>query len=121
MADLDDLTLDELRRELAPGIAAAAAFDGWSPAAVASVAAEAGVDPDAAAYAFSGGAMEMILATVALEHGLIDERIFVALVVMALVTSLISGPALRRLLRKKAAGDTAEKPMLEPTSSTFKG
>ncbi|MFN8444034.1 MAG: cation:proton antiporter [Caldilineaceae bacterium] len=45
------------------------------------------------------GAMEIILATVALEHGVIDQRIFVALVIMALVTSLISGPLLKALWR----------------------
>lgn len=44
------------------------------------------------------GAMEIILASVALDQGLIDERIFVALVIMALVTSMISGPALQWLL-----------------------
>jgi Kef-type K+ transport system membrane component KefB len=46
------------------------------------------------------GAMEMILASVALEFGLIDQRIFVALVTMALVTSMMSGPLLQRLLKK---------------------
>ncbi len=45
------------------------------------------------------GAMEIILATVALESGLIDQRIYVALVVMALVTSMIGGPAMQRLMR----------------------
>lgn len=44
------------------------------------------------------GAMVMILATVAKDAGLIDDRIFVALIVMALVTTLISAPALSRLL-----------------------
>jgi len=44
------------------------------------------------------GAMEIILASVALEQHLIDERLFVALVVMALVTSLLSGPVMARLL-----------------------
>lgn len=48
------------------------------------------------------GAMEMILASVALEHGLIDQRIFVALIIMALVTSLLSAPALQRLMNKPA-------------------
>jgi Kef-type K+ transport system membrane component KefB len=43
------------------------------------------------------GAMEMILASIALEQGMIDERLFVALVVMALVTSILSGPLLDRL------------------------
>jgi ubiquinone biosynthesis protein COQ9 len=58
----NDSTLGELRRALAPRIAAAAAFDGWSRAAVASAAAETGVDPEVAAYAFRGGAMAMIAA-----------------------------------------------------------
>ncbi|MFO1429905.1 MAG: cation:proton antiporter [Candidatus Competibacteraceae bacterium] len=45
------------------------------------------------------GAMEIILATLALETGLIDERVFVALVVMALVTSMLSGPVVQRLVQ----------------------
>lgn len=45
------------------------------------------------------GAMEMILASIALEVGLIDQRIFVALVTMALVTSIMSGPLLQRLFK----------------------
>lgn len=44
------------------------------------------------------GAMEMLLATVALDVGLIDDRIYVALITMALVTSVISGPAIERLI-----------------------
>jgi Kef-type K+ transport system membrane component KefB len=44
------------------------------------------------------GAMEIILGVLALEHGLIDERMFVALVALALVTSLMSGPAMWHLL-----------------------
>ena len=50
------------------------------------------------------GAMEIILATTALEYRIIDERIFVALVVVALVTSLLSGPAMKMLLRSTADG-----------------
>jgi len=50
------------------------------------------------------GAMEIILASVALDYGLIDQRIFVALVVMALVTSMISGPVMKRLLRESPEG-----------------
>lgn len=38
------------------------------------------------------GAMEIILGLLALEYGLIGERTFVALVIMAIVTSVISGP-----------------------------
>ena len=44
------------------------------------------------------GMMEIILGLTALRAGLIGERMFVALVVMALVTSLMSGPAIRRIL-----------------------
>jgi Kef-type K+ transport system membrane component KefB len=43
------------------------------------------------------GAMEMILATVAKDAGLIDDRLFVALVIMALLTSVLSGPIMSRL------------------------
>lgn len=55
-----DPTLDEIRAHLAPVIAANAAFDGWTEAAVASAAAAQGVDPDVAALAFPGGAVAMI-------------------------------------------------------------
>jgi Kef-type K+ transport system membrane component KefB/mannitol/fructose-specific phosphotransferase system IIA component (Ntr-type) len=44
------------------------------------------------------GAMEIILALLALDAGLIKEQLFVALVVMALGTSLLSGPVMKRLL-----------------------
>jgi len=44
------------------------------------------------------GAMGMILASAALEYQLIDQRIFVALIIMALVTSVLSGPIMQRLL-----------------------
>jgi Kef-type K+ transport system membrane component KefB/mannitol/fructose-specific phosphotransferase system IIA component len=47
------------------------------------------------------GAMEIILGLLALKYGLIGERLFVALVVMALVTSLMSGPLLQRVLHLK--------------------
>ncbi|HTZ96113.1 MAG TPA: cation:proton antiporter [Terriglobales bacterium] len=45
------------------------------------------------------GAMEMILGILALQAGLIHEPMFVALVVMALVTSLISGPSIRMVVK----------------------
>jgi Kef-type K+ transport system membrane component KefB len=48
------------------------------------------------------GAMEIILGTLALQAGLIDSKMFVALVVMALLTSIISGPLLRRFTRNPA-------------------
>ncbi len=55
-----DLTLDELRESLAPLVAANAAFDGWSDAAVRAAAEAFGADPDVARLAFSGGAVDMI-------------------------------------------------------------
>lgn len=45
------------------------------------------------------GAMEMILGILALQSGLIRERMFVALVVMALFTSLVSAPTIGFLTR----------------------
>jgi Kef-type K+ transport system membrane component KefB/mannitol/fructose-specific phosphotransferase system IIA component (Ntr-type) len=45
------------------------------------------------------GAMEIILALLALEAGLLRVQVFVALVVMALATSLMSGPTMKWMLR----------------------
>ncbi len=61
-AEAEDRTLDELRLALAPVIAAEAAFDGWSDAALVQAAALEGVDPAVARMAFPGGAMDMITA-----------------------------------------------------------
>lgn len=44
------------------------------------------------------GAMEIILGTLALNAGLISKPIFVALVIMALVTSLTTAPLMRKFL-----------------------
>lgn len=46
----------------------------------------------------SRGAMEIVLGTLALQHGIIQKNLFVALVVMALLTSILSGPAMKRIL-----------------------
>ncbi|MBI3794882.1 MAG: cation:proton antiporter [Nitrospinae bacterium] len=54
------------------------------------------------------GAMEIILALLALEHGLIGEKMFVSLVIMALTTSVVSGPMMQLVLkskRKRQIGD----------------
>ncbi|HEX3771842.1 MAG TPA: cation:proton antiporter [Polyangiaceae bacterium] len=56
---------------------------------------------EAAAVGFgmnARGAIGIVLAEVAHEAGLLTDRIFVALVFMALATSLVSGPAMKRLL-----------------------
>jgi Kef-type K+ transport system membrane component KefB/mannitol/fructose-specific phosphotransferase system IIA component (Ntr-type) len=47
------------------------------------------------------GAMEIILGVLALEAGIIRQRLFVALVVMAIVTSAMSGPLMRWVLRQR--------------------
>lgn len=44
------------------------------------------------------GAMEIILGTLALQAGIINQRLFVALVIMAIATSALSGPLIRLLL-----------------------
>jgi K+:H+ antiporter len=44
------------------------------------------------------GAMEIVFGLLGLQYGLISERIFVALVLLAIVTSMMSGPAMRALL-----------------------
>jgi len=56
----------------------------------------------------NAGAMGIILAFLALEYSLINEKVFVALVITAIVTSMMSGPLIqwamggRALFAKKA-------------------
>jgi Kef-type K+ transport system membrane component KefB len=47
------------------------------------------------------GAMEMILGILALQAGLIREQMFVALVIMALFTSLVSAPSIHALVSRR--------------------
>ncbi|HCW07191.1 MAG TPA: cation/H(+) antiporter [Cytophagales bacterium] len=54
----------------------------------------------AAAGMNARGAMGIILAIVALENGLINEKVFVSLLIMALATSISSGPLMKWLLKK---------------------
>lgn len=61
-----DPTLDELRLLLAPAIADAAVFDGWTKEAVTLAAEQEGYDPDVALLAFPGGKMDMVEAWI--EH-----------------------------------------------------
>ncbi|WP_305098318.1 COQ9 family protein [Croceibacterium aestuarii] len=70
MAGADDPTLDEMRIALAPRIATAAVFDGWSDTALVSAAAAAGVDPAVARLAYPGGSMDMIAGWI----GWVDAR-----------------------------------------------
>lgn len=56
----------------------------------------------AVGYALNArGMMEIVLGLTALKAGLIGERLFVALVVMAIVTSVMSGPLIQRVLGRK--------------------
>lgn len=50
------------------------------------------------------GAMEIILALLARDAGLVDDRVFVALVTMAIGTSLLAGPMMKRLLYGPSSG-----------------
>ncbi len=56
----DEMTLDELRVALAPLISAEAAFDGWSPVALARAAETLGIPADRARLVFPRGAVDMI-------------------------------------------------------------
>ena len=47
------------------------------------------------------GAIEIILGIVALENGIINEKVFVSLVIMALLTSMTSGPLMRWMLQRE--------------------
>jgi len=47
------------------------------------------------------GTMEVVLGMLALESGLISEQLFEALVVMALLTAIVPGPALQYLLQRR--------------------
>lgn len=51
----------------------------------------------------SHGAIEIILGTIALQAGLIHERVFVALVFMALVTTISSAPLMNFFIKRKNA------------------
>ena len=62
--DIADLTLDELRLALAPAIADAAVFDGWSDEALVLAAEQMGADIDVARLAFKDGALGMVFAWV---------------------------------------------------------
>lgn len=60
MADVADMTLDELRAALAPHLAPNAAFDGWNAKAVTVAADAIGADHDVARLAVPGNAVDMI-------------------------------------------------------------
>jgi Kef-type K+ transport system membrane component KefB/mannitol/fructose-specific phosphotransferase system IIA component (Ntr-type) len=66
------------------------------------------------------GAMEIILGILALQAGLIRENMFVAMVIMALFTSLVSAPSINFLIsrrRKLTLKDTVEARLFLPMLS----
>lgn len=89
----EDFTLDELRLALAPALADAAVFDGWSAEAVDGAAAAIGCDPRVARLAFADGPMQMVAAWV----GSIDAAMARALPVEVLATLSIR-ERIRRLV-----------------------
>lgn len=91
---LSDMTLADLRLALAPAVAQAAVFDGWSATAIRTAAQDAGVDPHVARLAFDGGAMTMIAAWIAS----IDRDMTVALPETTLATFPIR-ERIRRLVQ----------------------
>jgi len=60
------------------------------------------------------GAMEIILGLLALNAGVIDRPMFVALVIMALVTSMTSGTMMQRMLKRQTVVDFVD--LLSPRS-----
>ena len=58
------------------------------------------------------GAVGIVLTTVALEFGLIDQRIFVALVIMALATSVLSAVGIKHLIAHGSEKERAEATLL---------
>ena len=91
MAISPDLTLDELRIALAPAIADAAVFDGWTALAVINAAEAESVDPEVAKFAFKGGAMVLIAAWIAAIDKAMAE---------ALPTGTLAGMKIRERIRR---------------------
>lgn len=92
----DATTLEDLRLRLAPLVADAAVFDGWTADAVASAAAAAGVDPALAAYAFRDGAMAMISAWI----GHVDATMTESVGAGALDGGALSNQSIRERIRR---------------------
>jgi len=56
------------------------------------------------------GVMEVIFSSLAFELKIIDQRIFIALIIMAIITTLISGPFMQIFLYKKSSDAAFEIP-----------
>lgn len=60
------------------------------------------------------GAMEIILAELALEAGIIGNELFVAIVIMSLATSIIAGPAIEKILARPSGHNLTN--LLKPST-----
>ena len=67
----------------------------------------------------SVGAMGIVVGMIALNAGIINERLFVALIIMAMLTSMMSGPFMQMILRtgKERRLRDILSPILRATSS----
>lgn len=95
---LPDLTLAELRLALAPALAQAAVFDGWSHAALRTAAAAQGHDPDMAELAFAGNAEPVAMTMISAWVARIDADMALALPA-ELLTTLPVRERIRRLVQ----------------------
>ncbi|MDP3676402.1 MAG: COQ9 family protein [Novosphingobium sp.] len=93
-----DLTLAELRIALAPAVADAAVFDGWTPLAVANAAEIEGVDPEVAKFAFKADSGASAMAMIAAWIASIDRAMEAALPAETLATLKIR-ERIRRLVQ----------------------
>ncbi len=93
MSDPNDMTLDELRPLLAAQLPADAAFDGWNPRALETIAARMKLKPEIAALVFPNGAMDMIgawFATVDAEMAAkLPSESLAAMKIRARITALV--------------------------------
>ncbi len=109
MAISPDLTLEELRIALAPAIADAAVFDGWTPLAVTNAAAAEGVDPEVAKFAFKAEGLSSAMVLIGAWIAAIDRAMVEALPADTLATLKIR-ERIRRLVqfRLDAVADQQE-------------
>ena len=98
MAISPDLTLDDLRLALAPAIADAAVFDGWTLLAVTNAAAAEGVDPEVARFAFKGDGPSSAMVLIGAWIAAIDRSMAQALPADILATLKIR-ERIRRLVQ----------------------
>ena len=66
------------------------------------------------------GELGIVLGLLAWQAGVIHERLFVALVILAIVSSAVAGPVLKRLLRRAQALSLARCSMSASASSTWR-